>query len=85
MSKTPQVYLIECIPSIGMPRSMVFIPVPDAKIGPIVVPHGESFLTINSWTGTLYFYAIILIIVLETKSVAYLWLTLDLITTPLLI
>lgn len=55
MSKTPQVYLIECIPNIGIPISIVFIPVPDDKIGPIVDPHGESFLTIKSWTGTLFF------------------------------
>jgi hypothetical protein len=52
--------------------SIVFMPVPEANIGPMVDPHGESFLTIKSCTGTLFFSASILIIELETKSVAYL-------------
>lgn len=40
--------------------------------GPIVEPHGESFLTIKSWIGTEAYYAMILNIDDETPSVAYL-------------
>lgn len=45
------------------------IPVLAAVIGPIVVPHGESFLTINSYNFTFDFSAITLIIVLDATSV----------------
>lgn len=70
----PQVSLIECIPNMPHPISIVLIPVPDAKMGPIVDPHGESFFTITSWTGTLACFANILNSEVETKSDAYLWL-----------
>lgn len=39
---------IECMASCGAPRSRTAIPKRAAKIGPIVVPHGLSFLTITS-------------------------------------
>ena len=51
---------------------MVLIPVPDARIGPIVDPQGESFLTTNYCNGTYAFLAIIFKIDVETKSEAYL-------------
>jgi hypothetical protein len=34
---TPHVYLIECMPSIGAPISIVLIPVFEAKIGPKLI------------------------------------------------
>jgi hypothetical protein len=64
--------------------SMAFMPVPLAKIGPIVEPHGLSFLTMKSWIGTLPFSAKIRRIDVETRSVMYRWLKFVLITTPLL-
>lgn len=70
----PQVQRIECIPNIAQPISTALIPVPAAKIGPIVEPHGESFFTINYCTGDPACFAIILKREVETKSEAYLWL-----------
>ena len=70
----PHVSLIECIPNIAHPTSIDFMPVPDAKIGPIVEPHGESFFTIIYWRGTPAYFANIFNIALDTASVAYLWL-----------
>jgi len=49
--RTPDVQHIsrmECMASCGAPRSRTAIPKRAAKIGPIVVPHGLSFLTITS-------------------------------------
>ena len=70
----PQVSLIECIPNIAQPTSIVLIPVPDAIIGPIVDPQGESFFTMIYWIGTSAFLAKTLKSEVETKSEAYLWL-----------
>lgn len=63
---------MECIPSMAHPTSTVLIPVPAARIGPIVDPQGESFLTITSWIGTPTCLAIIFNKDVETKSEAYL-------------
>lgn len=41
---------------------------------PIVLPQGESFFTMKSWMGTSDFSAMILRILAEMESVAYLWL-----------
>lgn len=73
------------MPSIAQPISTALIPVPEAKIGPIVEPQGLSFLTITYWTGMPLFFAIILNNEIETKSEAYLWLWFNFITTPLFI
>ena len=48
MSVTPTVSRMECIESEGTPRSTTRSPVLEAMIGPMVVPHGQSFLTMNS-------------------------------------
>ncbi len=47
---------MECMASCGAPRSRTAIPKRDAKIGPIVVPHGLSFLTITSCVKKRAFY-----------------------------
>ena len=39
----------ECIDHEGMPTSTVRSPVRAEMIGPMVEPHGQSFLTTNSW------------------------------------
>ena len=69
MSMTPQVSLILCIPSIGAPMSTVLIPALAAIMGPIVDPHGESFLTMKSYSGTLTLSAMALRIEEPTVSV----------------
>lgn len=46
------VSLIECILSCELPISTVLIPIAALSIGPMVLPHVESFLTTNSWSGT---------------------------------
>ena len=51
---------------------MVLMPVPDAIMGPMVDPHGESFLTITYWMATFAFFAKILKMEVDTKSDAYL-------------
>ena len=58
------------MPHIGAPKSTVFMPVLLAIMGPIVEPHGESFLTTNSLIGTFPLVAIALIKDEETRSVA---------------
>lgn len=73
------------MPNIAHPTSIVLIPVPDARMGPMVDPQGESFLTITSCKGTLACLANILNSDVDTKSDAYLWLWFSLITTPLFI
>lgn len=40
---------IECMANWGLPKSSTRSPSREAKIGPMVVPHGESFLTMRSW------------------------------------
>jgi len=52
--------------------STVFIPAFDAIIGPIVEPHGLSFLTMKSYKGMLNLSPKILKIDALTASVAYL-------------
>mmetsp|Transcript_27447 Transcript_27447/g.57881 ORF Transcript_27447/g.57881 Transcript_27447/m.57881 type:complete len:173 (-) Transcript_27447:1204-1722(-) len=47
-SAAPIVSRIECIDSDGTPTSTVRSPVFAAMIGPIVVPQGQSFFTMNS-------------------------------------
>ena len=51
MSSTPHISRMECIEREGAPTSTVLHPSPDAKIGPIVLPHPISLLTQNSWHG----------------------------------
>lgn len=50
--------------------SMVFMPVPDARTGPMVDPQGESFRTMIYWIGMETCFAKILRIEAEIKSVA---------------
>ena len=54
--------------------SIVFMPVPDAKTGPIVDPQGESLRTMIYCIGILTCFAKILRMEAEIKSVAYRWL-----------
>jgi len=54
-SAIPITSLQLCIDSCGIPRSAVLMPVFELMIGPIVVPHGQSDLTTNSWTGIFPF------------------------------
>ena len=83
MSITPQVSLIECIPSMGAPMSTVFKPAFAAIIGPMVDPHAASFLTMKSWMGTSPdIFAIYRTKLAPTVSVIYLWFALVLITSP---
>ena len=65
---------MECMPHMGVPISMVLMPVLLAVMGPIVEPQAESFLTTNYWMGTSAFLATAFRREEETRSVAYLWL-----------
>lgn len=40
---------MECMASWGLPKSSTRSPSREAKIGPMVVPQGESFRTMRSW------------------------------------
>lgn len=57
ISDNPHCSLIECILSCGFPTSIVRIPSLADNIGPIVDPHGESFLTTNSCKGVFLYFA----------------------------
>mmetsp|Transcript_17254 Transcript_17254/g.38902 ORF Transcript_17254/g.38902 Transcript_17254/m.38902 type:complete len:290 (+) Transcript_17254:412-1281(+) len=50
-SFTPMTSRMECMESWGHPRSMARMPVVAEIIGPMVLPHGQSFRTTNSCTG----------------------------------
>lgn len=43
---------MECMASWGLPKSSTRRPSREAKIGPMVVPQGESFRTMRSCRGT---------------------------------
>ena len=73
------------MPNYGPPISTDKQPNKLAIIGPIVDPHLESQLTINSLRGTSHFLAIVLIIDPEIASVVYLPLQFLFKTIPLLI
>lgn len=50
--RTPVVQAVsrmECMASCGLPRSSTRSPSREAKMGPMVEPHGESFRTMRSW------------------------------------
>lgn len=66
------VSLIECMLNCGVPTSTVSIPSLADIIGPIVLPHVESFLTIKSCMGTFAMRADSLKIDAVTVFVAYL-------------
>jgi hypothetical protein len=51
--------------------STVLIPVFADIIGPMVLPQGESFLTMNSWRGTPASFAIALRMEVPMESVVY--------------
>lgn len=40
---------MECMASCGLPKSTTRSPSREAKMGPMVVPQGESFRTMRSW------------------------------------
>ena len=61
-----------CIERDGAPMSIVFIPALAAIMGPIVDPHIESFLTMNSYNGTPALSAMTLRMEEPTASVMYL-------------
>mmetsp|Transcript_47156 Transcript_47156/g.122334 ORF Transcript_47156/g.122334 Transcript_47156/m.122334 type:complete len:204 (+) Transcript_47156:152-763(+) len=85
ISATPKVSRMLCIERIAIPRSTARIPVFDDMMGPMVLPHGQSFLTANSCTATPACRAISRSMKPVSKLVAYLWFSLDLIAVPLFI
>ena len=82
-SQTPIVSLILCILNCGQPTSTALIPVVEEIKGPIVDPHPQSCLTINSCKGgRLERRAISRIMIPVGPDVAYFWFAFRLITIP---